>query len=591
MQTKIYHRTVFKTAAIGINQQGDRIIKCRFPFDFKNIEQIKTLPIRTYNKAKQHWEVPLSIEYINILQNWHYKLSDNLTNYLVKYTERRNAKQIEIPGLNGTLRPFQNTGVSLIDHYKKLNGRGALLADDQGLGKTIESIAWLQLHPEIRPVIVICPNCVKLNWKRECKKWMTPSPNVQILSTQTPEEITGDIVVINYNIVYHWRKQLKQMNAAVVIVDECQNIKNNSAKQTFHTKKIANKSKNIVLISGTPIENRTSEIYNAWMLLDPKNCPDWLTFGRTYCDGKHNGFSWDFSGASNSKELHSRLVSTIMIRRLKQDVLPELPNKSYTFVPLEIDNEKEYRFAENNFIEFIRKSTGAKFDEDQHAIENIIESIESFTKKYNINIEPTLAIEAARNKHIEDKVERVSAAEILTQMNVLKQLAVQGKMKQVFEWIDNFLESNDKLVVFAHHKFIIDQLMQRYSKIARKIDGSVKSEKRQENISKFQKSKDVKLMVISSAGGVGITLTAAYNIVVIEFPWTPGKLDQVIDRIHRITQKFAVIVYYMMSINTIEERIGKLLDEKRKTISTVINGTKAESTNLFEELMNDYINN
>jgi SNF2 family DNA or RNA helicase len=133
--------------------------------------------------------------------------------------------------------------------------------------------------------------------------------------------------------------------------------------------------------------------------------------------------------------------------------------------------------------------------------------------------------------------------------------------------------------------------MQRYSKIARKIDGSVKSEKRQENISKFQKSKDVKLMVISSAGGVGITLTAAYNIVVIEFPWTPGKLDQVIDRIHRITQKFAVIVYYMMSINTIEERIGKLLDEKRKTISTVINGTKAESTNLFEELMNDYINN
>jgi SWI/SNF-related matrix-associated actin-dependent regulator of chromatin subfamily A-like protein 1 len=591
IKSKVYHHTVFKTASIAVNTQGDRIIKVRFPFEFEEIKRIKQLPIRSYNKEKQYWEVPLSAEYANILQSWGYLLNENLVTYLVKYNERKHGRPIEIPGLQGTLRPFQNTGVSLIDHFRKLNGRGVLLADDQGLGKTVETLAWLQLHPEIRPAIVICPACVKINWKREAKTWMSPSPNVQILKGQKPSTITGDIVIINFNLVYYWRKQLNGINAKAVIVDECQNIKNNGAQQTYYTKKIAKKSDNIVLISGTPIENRVKEIYNAWQLLDPDNCPVWIEFGRTYCDGKHTGFGWDFNGASNTVELHNRLVSTIMIRRLKKDVLPELPNKTYSFEPLEIDNEKEYRFAEDNFIEFIRKTAGATFDEDRQTISSIIDNIESFTKKYSVDIEPTLAIEAARNKHIEEKVERVSAAEILTQIESLKQLAILGKMNQVYEWIDNFLESGNKLVIFARHKFIIDLLMERYGKISGKVDGRTSLDRRQQNIDKFQNSKNTKIIIISEAGGIGITLTAAFNMLVIEFPWTPGKLDQAVDRIHRITQKYAVIIHYMMAVNTIEERLGKIIDGKREVTTSVLDGTVADSLNLFEELMNDYINN
>jgi len=590
-KSKIYHRAVFKTASISVNTQGNRIIKVRFPFDFKEIERIKQLPIRIYNKQKQWWEVPLSFEYANILHSWGYKLNEELINYLTKYTERKNRRQIEIPGLQGTLRPFQNTGVSLIDHFRKLNGKGALLADDQGLGKTIQSLAWLQLHTEIRPAIIICPSCVKINWKREAKKWMFPSPNVQILKGEKPSAITGEIIIINYNIVYHWRKQLKAINAKAVIVDECQNIKNNGAQQTFHTKKIAKQANNIILISGTPIENRVKEIYNAWQLLDPENCPVWIEFGRTFCNGKHTGFGWDFNGASNTEELHRRLISTIMIRRLKKDVLPELPNKTYTFVPLEIDNEREYRYAEKNFIEYIRKTAGAKFDEDQKQIAAILDKIETFTKKYNVDLEPTLAIEAAKNKHVQEKVNRVSAAEILTQIETLKQLAIEGKMSQVFEWIDNFMESGNKLVIFARHKFIVDMIMQRYNKISAKIVGGVSVERRQQNIDKFQRDDQTKIMVISEAGGVGITLTAAFNMLVIEYPWTPGKLDQVVDRIHRMTQKFAVIIHYMMAVNTIEERLGKIIDEKRIVTTSVLDGTKADSLNLFKELLKDYINN
>jgi SWI/SNF-related matrix-associated actin-dependent regulator 1 of chromatin subfamily A len=235
-----------------------------------------------------------------------------------------------------------------------------------------------------------------------------------------------------------------------------------------------------------------------------------------------------------------------MIRRLKKDVLPELPDKLYSFVPIELDNDKEYSLAENDFISYVHSTKG------------------------------------------EDAAVKASMAVAFAKAEGLKQLCVRGKLKQATEWIQDFLDIDGKLVVYAHHKFVIDALMQQFEKIALKIDGSVASEQRQGLVDRFQTDESIRLFVISSAGGVGITLTAASNIAILELPWTPGAMDQAIDRLHRIGQKDTVNVHYLLAAGTIEERIANLLDAKRSIIRSVLDGEDAETESLLSELMNLY---
>jgi SNF2 family DNA or RNA helicase len=193
------------------------------------------------------------------------------------------------------------------------------------------------------------------------------------------------------------------------------------------------------------------------------------------------------------------------------------------------------------------------------------------------------------NELKENAARKASAAEILTQTETLRQLAVKGKLKGIMIWIDDFLGgSNDKLVVFARHQFVIEELMRKYGKIALKIDGTVSNINRQLAVDKFQNTSSFRLFIISEAGGIGITLTAASHIAITELPWTPSKLDQAVDRLHRITQKNSVNVYFLLAMNTIEEAIAHLLDEKRKVIDAVIDGKETKNMNLLIELLKQY---
>ena len=146
-------------------------------------------------------------------------------------------------------------------------------------------------------------------------------------------------------------------------------------------------------------------------------------------------------------------------------------------------------------------------------------------------------------------------------------------------------------MVFAVHKFVIDALMQEFGKAAVKIDGSVSGANRQLAVDKFQNDPKTRLFVGNiKAAGVGITLTAASNVVFLELPWTPGELAQAEDRCHRIGQKDTVNVYYLLAQNTIEEKIASLLDSKRKVLDAVLDGEETESASLISELINNYKN-
>lgn len=475
-----------------------------------------------------------------------YTVSVSLPNDMNPFllSRKRNRYKIE----NKRRRKLKRSIVS-IEYIGKKECQCISINSDDGLyitddyivtHNTIESLAYLQLHPEHRPVIIVVPACTKLKWAKETHDWLVRA-KVQILSGETQTKIYGEIIIINYDILQYWVESLRNLNAKVLIVDEAHYLKNNATKRTKSLNKIAKGIPHIIGLTGTPIENRPIEIWNIWHLIDPVNCPNYFDFGLQFCDGKFKNNKWDFSGSSNEKELH-KLLSFIMIRRLKKDVLPELPDKIYSHEPIELSNLEEYNFAHEDFIRCI---TGQ---------------------------------------------EKVSIKKIWGKIENLKQLAVMGKLKQSFEWIDNFLETDEKLVIYAHHKFLVDELMKQYKNIARKIDGSVSAIKREEFAEEFYNNPKIKLFIISEAGGVGINLTIASHVAILELPWNKSILEQIIDRLHRFGQLKCVNIYYLLASGTIEEKIANVIDKKHRITSAIVDGKEVPSEDLLTELIKQYLN-
>lgn len=535
--------------ATQVKYQGteQKAIKIEFPFDREVLEQVKTLQGRRFHgeTSEKYWSCPLGIEAVEKLNDWGFVLCAKLQEYLQKTkTSIEDMQQdLPIPGLKMELFPFQKKGVAFIDAK---NGR-ALVGDEMGLGKTAQALAWLQLRQEKRPVIIIVPASLKLNWAKEAKMWMD-SPNTQILSGTKPNvPIIGELIIINYDVVTHWLEVLQKVNAQVLILDEAHYCKNNSAQRTKAVKRLAKNIPHIIALTGTPIVNRPVELFNAIKLIDDTVVPSFWHYARRYCGARHNGFGWDFTGATNTDELHKKLTETIMLRRLKKDVLTELPDKIYSFTPMELSNEKEYNKAERDFITWIKETKGN---------------------------------EAAA---------KASGAAALVEIEGLKQLAVAGKMAHSIEWIKNFLDGNGKLVVMATHRSAVDQLMEEFKNIAVKVDGSVNGEDRQKAVDQFQNNDNVRLFVGNiKAAGVGLTLTAASNVAFLELPWTPGDLQQAEDRCHRIGQKNSVIVHYLLATGTIEEKIARMLDSKRRVLDSVLDGAETAETSLLSELIREY---
>jgi SNF2 family DNA or RNA helicase len=383
---------------------------------------------------------------------------------------------------------------------------------------------------------------------KEAKAVLSGNPEIQILQGTKPHQLTGNIIIINYDILSRWIGTLKEINPQVLIFDEAHYIKTNKAQRTKATKELAKGIPHVIALTGTPIVNRPIESYNIVQVINNKVFPNWWNFVHRYCGAHHNGFGWDYTGATNKEELHQKLVESIMIRRKKADVLPELPDKLYSYIPIELDNEREYKKAENAFIQYIAQTRGMN-----------------------------AAIKAKRAEH-------------LTKIEALKQLAVQGKMKQAIQWIRDFLDTNgNKLVVFAVHKTTVDALMEEFKDMAVKIDGSCSAAKRDSAVKEFQNNPEIKLFVGNiQAAGTGLTLTAASAVAFLELPWTPGELSQAADRCHRIGQKNTVNVYYLLAAGSIEEKIAEILDEKKTVLDAVVDGEEAKDIGLFTKLMESY---
>jgi len=574
---QISKNTVLNIASLRKTVEGELIIVIRFSFSIPNLEVVKSIPGRKYHAhgKDKFWTAPLAKETLSILHEGGWVFDDVLKKYLQTIREKtEQTKSIDFSklGLPAKLYPFQEDGIKQL---LKWNGR-ALIGDDMGLGKTIQALVWLRLNPEAFPAVIVVPASLKYNWKKEAAKWLE-NPSIEVISGKELYQINDKIIIINYDILPAWIETLLQLRPKTIVLDEVHYIKNNDAIRTKACKRLAKSCQYVLAMSGTAVVNRPIEIYNAISLINPGLMPSRWKFAHRYCGAKHNGFGWDFSGASNIEELHTFLKEHIMIRRRKQDVLTELPDKTYTTIPLEISNRKEYTEAETNFIDYIRFITMGKLIDMEADLKKTLDFVEGelFDK----------------DALVQQKVNKVEGAETLVQIEMLKQLAVEGKMKSVFDWIDDFLESEDKkLIIFAVHKKVIDLLMQRYEKKAVKVDGGVSNIARQAAVETFQNDKKTRLFIGNiKAAGVGLTLTAASDVLFVELPWTPGDLKQAEDRAHRIGQKNNVQIHRLLAVNTIEEKIMALIDAKKKVVQGVLDGiVDRSSSGILKDLLKEY---
>jgi SWI/SNF-related matrix-associated actin-dependent regulator 1 of chromatin subfamily A len=272
---------------VKFKSSGEIGLRITFPFDRRDLEHVKMLEGRKFVADQKYWTCPLTIENAKLLREWKFDVDERVDEYLdrakIKMTDI-DSSNLEITGLGMDLYPYQRDGVAFTEAK---NGR-VLIADEMGLGKTAQALAWLQLRTEVRPVVIVVPASLKLNWERETFMWME-DPTVQILSGKSPYELTAEIIIINYDILAAWLLALIAYEPKVVIADEVHYAKNNGAKRTKALKQLAKKAEHFIGLSGTPIVNRPIEFYNAIKMIDPNLFPDYWRYAKRYCNARPYG--------------------------------------------------------------------------------------------------------------------------------------------------------------------------------------------------------------------------------------------------------------------------------------------------------------
>lgn len=437
------------------------------------------------------------------------------------------------PRLGGDLRPFQRAGVRYALHSRRL-----FIADEQGLGKTVEALATLE-EDDAYPAVVICPASLKLNWEREAQTWL-PHRTLHVVNGTGKVIPKAEITVLNYEIVHAHRERLHISRPKALILDESHYVKNPAAKRTRAVRKLAEGLPENALklcLTGTPVMNHPDELIAQLRIL-----------GRLEEFGSGARFKRRFQGAGAEERIHWHLRRTCFVRRLKKDVLPQLPEKRQVIVPVALENEKEYRLAEKDVIAWLQEQP----------------------------------IELGE---LEAKVAATLRAERLAQLNTLRQLAGRGKLGSALAWIDDFMQSEEPLVVFASHRELQERVVARFPD-ALHVVGADNVSERDAAVRAFQDPDGPNLIVCSTrVAGQGITLTRASNVAFLDLEWSPAMHDQAEDRLHRIGQRDAVTAWYLLAAETIDEQMSEVLARKRGIVGAVTDGRADESEAVLQSVV------
>jgi len=425
--------------------------------------------------------------------------------------------------LKKLLRPYQKEGTKLLFQNKKY-----LLADEMGLGKTIQLLAWVSIAKEF-PVLVVCPASLKYNWAEEIKKWT--GVTADICTTRTPYRIRKRIAIINYDILYGWKDYLKPK---AILFDECHYLKNRSSKRSMAAKRICRNADHIKFASGTPIKKSPADLWFPLSIMNPDLFPSEAHFKRKFCGGKQTPWGIKCTGSTNIEELAEK-IEPYYVQRLKKDVLPDLPEKQRTIIPVDVSLAK-----------YALELEAQAYDADESTINKI-----QF-------------------------------------LNKLKDIAADGKIRYIVDFVNNDLP--EKVIIFCTHYHMMDGL---HAKIKNSLifDGRKNQKKKQECLDKFKTSEDHNCLIMQIvAGGIGLNITECSNVILAEYPWTMADIEQGEDRIHRIGQTNKCNIYYFVAKNTIEEKmLSKIQRTKETSFGILQKGTELDKNDLVNELYEDIL--
>ena len=582
------------------DKNGFEFFCIQFPYDKALIEFIKKIPTRKFHAPSASWRIRADHVTAKYVEAFARKLNFDLDMCSKKYIERMVHPQFEItlPTLKRELREFQKEGVSYAVKYER-----CFIADEMGLGKSGQSIAAVETTNSY-PCLIICPASLKLNWKKEIAFWLDKNIKVidgfikptyeiihdmKVLTGYETPDYDADFIIINYDILYREKKSaisaanpkdivipdhkdlLKTMNFKSIIVDECQLISNFKSLRTKAVKEISRKIRYRYALSGTPILNRPKELIAQLDFLDRLDTfGGFWTFAKRYCAAFEGDFGWDFSGASNLDELYLNMRKTCFIRRKKEDVLSELPAKQRIMIPVELSNAKEYETASKNFRKWMQMTSmnETEFYEELKKIPLLTDS------------QRRVVASAKATK----KLNKTLSAEAIVKIEKLKQITARGKLEKVYEFINNFLMYDEKLLIFAKHQEIYKKLIDKYRDVSVHIVGGMTSKQKDAAEEEFQTNPEVKLLIGAlDAAGIGLNLTASSTVVFVELGWTSAIHDQAEDRVHRIGQKDFVKCYYFYAEKTIDEQILELIESKRAIAANIEDGVTIPSDSAVDD--------
>jgi SWI/SNF-related matrix-associated actin-dependent regulator 1 of chromatin subfamily A len=533
--------------------------KVSFQYHPMLVKCIKRIPSARYHAADKIWEVSKNdIVYLQKMGEWARNNHFVSTVYWLHDDEGINTYEpLPLPELsvphNLLIEPYdyQKQGIAYALEKKR-----CILGDEQGLGKTIEAIGLLTASNAL-PALVICPASLKINWQRELKKFgglsavILDDKNRAVFphywqTKKRDGRALGEVFICNYESLrkffvtrvkregrftmksIEFSERIKMFRS--VIIDESHKCKNKGTQQSKFVQGICQGKEYVLCLTGTPVVNNNIDLIQQLTIMGRlDDFGGYTKFMARYCAGLRK--------ASHLKELNYLLRKNCFIRRMKKDVLLQLPEKTRSYLVTDIDNMREYKEAERDIINYLVKYEDAD----------------------------------------DDKIQRTIRGAIMVKMGLLKQISARGKVKGAIDIIHNTIDGEDgqKLIVFCYLKEVVEALRKEF-KGAVSVTGDDNATQKQAAVDKFQNDANCKLIILNyKSGGVGLTLTAASNVLFIEFPWTAADCVQAEDRAHRNGQKNAVNCVYLLGEGTIDEYMYELIQTK-KTIADGVTGTDDE---------------
>ncbi|XP_027330343.1 SWI/SNF-related matrix-associated actin-dependent regulator of chromatin subfamily A-like protein 1 isoform X2 [Abrus precatorius] len=535
-------------------------VAAKFPYDQGVVAAFRKIPKSSWNAKERLWMFPLSS--LSEAE----KVLGEISGYNVQVerfdplVQRAITAASAVPDLRdrydkipsyveSKLMPFQREGVRFILQH----GGRALLADEMGLGKTLQAIAVAACVQDSWPVLILAPSSLRLQWASMIQQWLNiPSSDILIVlpqsggsnrggfnivssSAKRSIHLDGLFNIISYDLVPKLQNMLLASDFKVVIADESHFLKNAQAKRTTASLPVIKKAQYALLLSGTPALSRPIELFKQLEALYPDVYRNVHEYGNRYCKG---GIFGIYQGASNHEELHNLMKATVMIRRLKKDVLSQLPVKRRQQVFLDLS------------------------DKDLKQINALFRELEMVKAK----------IKASKSKEEAESLK-------FTQKNLINKIytdSAEAKIPSVLDYVGTVIEAGCKFLIFAHHQPMIDSIHEFLLKKkvgCIRIDGSTPATSRQQLVTEFQEKDAIKAAVLSiKAGGVGLTLTAASTVIFAELSWTPGDLIQAEDRVHRIGQVSSVNIYYLLANDTVDDIIWDVVQSKLENLGQMLDG-------------------